>query len=185
MTILSQTMEEDPTEVVAGEDLTITVRALDAYDNLCESQECTFFLEAEAIPQLDEALTGASLRQREAPQRYLVQLSRGVVTQRVPVRVSGEMWVRLLQPSAHALDASATKRLRVIASPAISIDVVNIPEQGRAGVDFEIVVRALDQFGNVDDSFERDVTLAADGPQARRGRRARAWGVERVSFPSL
>jgi len=26
-------------------------------------------------------------------------------------------------------------------------------------------VRALDQFGNVDESFERDVTLAADGPQ--------------------
>ena len=36
--MLSQTMEEDPAEVVAGEDLTVTVRALDAYDNLCESQ---------------------------------------------------------------------------------------------------------------------------------------------------
>ena len=38
LTMLSQTMEEDPAEVVAGEDLTVTVRALDAYDNLCESQ---------------------------------------------------------------------------------------------------------------------------------------------------
>jgi len=157
--------QPDPPQLVAGEDLAVTVRALDAFDNLCEAQECTFFLEAEAVPTLDDALSGASLRAREPPQRFLVQLSRGQVTQRVPVRVAGELWVRLLQPSAHGLDSDATQRLRVVPAPAISIDVLNLPEQSRAGVDFEIVVRALDQFGNVDESFERDVTLAADGPQ--------------------
>ena len=60
--------------------------------------------------------------------------------------------------------ASATARVRVVAAPAVSVDVVNIPERGRAGVDFELVVRALDQFGNVDEAFERDVTLDCDGP---------------------
>jgi len=164
LTIARPSGDESPSQVTAGEDLTVSVRALDAYDNLCDLQECTFFIEAEGIPLLDETLTSAGQLHREPPQRYLVQLSKGEVSQRVPTRVAGELWIRLLQPSAHGLDTSATKRVRVTAASAISVDVVNIPEQGHAGVEFEIVVRALDQFGNVDDTFERDVSLACDGP---------------------
>jgi len=143
----SQSRQEDPTKMVAGEDLIVCVSAVDAYDNLCEDQECTFFLEAESIPQLDDALESIIARRREPPQRYLLQLSKGKASQKVPVRIAGELWIRLLQPSAHQLDVSATKRLKVCASPAVSVDVVNLPEQGHVGVDFEIVVRALDQFG--------------------------------------
>ena len=38
---------------------------------------------------------------------------------------------------------------------AVSIDVINMPEAGRTGVEFQLMVRALDQFGNVDENFER------------------------------
>ena len=38
-----------------------------------------------------------------------------------------------------------------------------MPEAGQTGIEFELVVRALDQFGNVDETFERDVTLDNDG----------------------
>lgn len=110
-------------------------------------QECSLFVEVECIPHIDEILSDCTLRPRESTQRYLIQLSKGRVTQKVPVRQSGELWIRLIEPSARHLDVSAAKRLRVTPSPAVSVDVVNLPEHGRAGVDFEIVVRALDQFG--------------------------------------
>ena len=47
----------------------------------------------------------------------------------VPVRVAGELRLRLAQPSVHTLDASAGVRLRVVAAPAVTIDVTNVPEQ--------------------------------------------------------
>ena len=56
-----------------------------------------------------------------------------------------------------------TRKLKVAAAHAVSIDVVNMPEAGRAGVEFQLMVRALDQFGNVDDTFEREVALDSDG----------------------
>lgn len=104
-------------------------------------------METETVPQLDEALTGAPHRQREPSRRYLLQLSKGLAQQRMHATIAGELWIRLLQPSVRSLDASATKRMRVVAAPAILVDVVNLPEQGHSGVDFEIAVRALDQFG--------------------------------------
>ena len=51
---------------------------------------------------------------------------------------------------------------KVVAADAVSIDVVNMPEAGRAGVEFAFLVRALDKFGNVDEKFEREVTLDSD-----------------------
>ena len=45
---------------------------------------------------------------------------------------------------------------------AVSIDVVNMPESSNTRV-FEFLVRALDQFGNVDELFEREVTLDGEG----------------------
>ena len=93
----------------------------------------------------------------------MLTLSGGEASQRVPTRVAGELRLQLKDPSLPNLDLSSKARLQVIAAKAVSIDVVNMPEAGRAGVEFQLMVRALDQFGNVDDSFEREVTLDSDG----------------------
>ena len=154
-----------PTSVTAGQDILVSVRALDAYMNLVPHQEVTVFLEAELKPVYDENLVNANLSQhaKEPAQKYLLTLSSGEAFTRVPTRVAGELFLRLVQPNVLNLDLSGTRRLKVAAATAVSIDVVNMPEAGRAGVEFQLMVRALDQFGNVDDSFEREVALDSDG----------------------
>ena len=57
----------------------------------------------------------------------------------------------------------ADAAIRVCAAEAVTIDVVNIPEAGRAGLAFELVLHARDKFGNVDEAFEREVALDQDG----------------------
>ena len=120
-----------------------------------ESQ-CTFFLEVELRPKVDEALTN-TLAAREPPQRYMLQLSNGEAHQRVPTRLAGELSLRLVQPSVLSIDLSATAKIKVVAARAVSIDVVNVPEAGRGGVEFSLLVRALDQYGNVDEAFDAEV----------------------------
>ncbi len=156
------TLPSGETQVRAGEEVLVAIKALDAYNNLVLHQQCTFFLEAELRPNVDEALTN-TLATREPPQRYMLQLSNGEATQRVPTRLAGELSLRLVQPSVLSIDLSATAKLKVVAAPAVSIDVVNIPEAGRGGIEFELVVRALDPYGNVDEHFEREVELDQDG----------------------
>ena len=143
----------------------MSVRALDAYNNLVPHQECTVFLEAELKPTYDDALVNTELSQhaREPPQKYMLSLSGGEAFQRVPVTVAGELYLRLVQASLSSLDLSATRRLKVVAASAVSIDVVHMPEAGKVGVEFQLMVRALDQFGNIDEAFEREVTLDSDG----------------------
>ena len=152
-----------PTTVTAGHDVLVSVKGLDAYMNLVPHQEVTVFLEAELKPVYDDSLTNANLSQqaKEPPQRYLLTLSNGEAFQRVPTRVAGELTLRLVQASSPNIDITASRRLKVHAASAVSIDVVNMPEAGRAGVEFQLMVRALDQFGNVDDSFEREVLSTA------------------------
>jgi len=152
-----------PTQVKAGEDVHVRIKALDAFTNLVAHQQCTFFLEVELKPSLDDALTNATAVAQEAPQRYMLQLSDGEAVQRVPTRIAGEMLLRLVQPSLLSVDVSSTARLRVMPATAVSIDVANMPEAGKAGLEFHLLVRALDQFGNVDDTFDREVTLDNDG----------------------
>ena len=55
-------------------------------------------------------------------------------------------------------------RARVVAAEAASVEVVNIPEAGTAGVAFELVVHARDRFGNVDEAFEREVAIQHEVP---------------------
>ena len=71
--------------------------------------------------------------------------------------------MQLKEPSLPNLDLESKARLKVVAADAVSIDVVNMPEAGRAGVEFQFLVRALDQFGNVDERFEREVALDSEG----------------------
>jgi len=154
-----------PTSVTAGHDVLVSVKALDAYSNLVPQQEVSVFLEAELKPIYDENLTNANLSQqaKDPAQKYLLTLSNGEALQRVPTRVAGELTLRLVQASDPSIDASATRRLKVKAANAVSIDVVNMPEAGRAGVEFQLMVRALDQYGNVDETFAREVQLDSDG----------------------
>ena len=128
-------------------------------------QECTVFLEAELKPVYDDSLTNTNLSQQahEPPQKYMLTLSQGEAFQRVPTRVAGDLLLRLVQPTIPNLDLSSQRRLKVVSAHAVSIDVVNMPEAGRAGVEFQLMVRALDQFGNVDETFERQVALDSDG----------------------
>ena len=92
----------------------------------------------------------------------MLTLSGGEASQRVPTRVAGELRLQLKDPSLPNLDLSSKARLQVIAAKAVSIDVVNMPESSNTRV-FEFLVRALDQFGNVDELFEREVTLDGEG----------------------
>lgn len=149
--------------VTAGTDVLVTVRAIDAYNNVVPSSNCTVFLEAELKPTYDDALTNANLPPASEPaQKYLLTLSGGEAKQRVPTRVAGELKLQLKEPNQPNLDLTSRARVKIVPSSAVSIDVINMPEAGRAGVEFQFLVRALDQFGNVDESFERDVTLDSD-----------------------
>lgn len=151
-------------EVTAGRDVIVSIKAIDAYNNIVPAQQCTVFLEAELKPLYDEALTNTSRQAaNEPPQRYMLTLNGGEATQRVPTRVAGELRLQLKEPSLPNLDLSSRARLKVVAADAVSIDVVNMPEAGRAGVEFQFLVRALDKFGNVDERFEREVALDSDG----------------------
>merc|ERR1711871_1528990 len=47
-------------EVTAGRDVLVSVKAIDAYNNIVPAQQCTVFLEAELKPLYDEALTNTS-----------------------------------------------------------------------------------------------------------------------------
>ena len=114
------------------------------------------------MPVLDESLSTLSQRPREPPQRYMLQLSGGVATQVVPTRQAGELSLKMTQPSA-SIEHSATARVKVVAGKACSVDVLNIPEAGQAGQAFELVCCARDKFGNVDEAFEKEVTLDYDG----------------------
>ncbi|KOO31863.1 hypothetical protein Ctob_008003 [Chrysochromulina tobinii] len=143
-------------QVRAGDEVLVAIKALDAYNNLVLHQQCTFFLEVELRPKVDEALTN-TLAAREPPQRYMLQLSNGEAHQRVPTRLVGELSLRLVQPSVLSIDLSATAKIKVVAARAVSIDVVNVPEAGRGGVEFSLLVRALDQYGNVDEAFDAEV----------------------------
>ena len=44
-------------EVTAGRDVIVSIKAIDAYNNIVPAQQCTVFLEAELKPLYDEALT--------------------------------------------------------------------------------------------------------------------------------
>jgi len=169
-----------PTSVTAGHDVLVSVKALDAYSNLVPQQEVSVFLEVELKPIYDEALTNANLghQAKEPAQKYLLTLSNGEAMQRVPTRVAGEMILRLVQANDPSIDVTATRQLKVTAASAVSIDVVNMPEAGRAGVEFQLMVRALDQFGNVDETFEREVVLDSDG--APPGMIIEAGGIVRM-----
>ena len=96
-------------------------------------------------------------------QTYDLVLRKGEVTKTVLVELAGEHTLRLSEPSDEALDVSSMVRIRVLAQKATTIDVSNIPEAGRAGLDFELVVAARDKFGNVDETFEQEVSLNHDG----------------------
>ena len=154
----------EPTEVTAGKDVLVTIKAIDAYNNIVPAQQCTVFLEAELKPLYDEALTNTSRQPaNEPPQKYMLTLSGGEAMQRVPTRIAGSLALQLKEPSLPNLDLESKARLKVVAADAVSIDVVNMPEAGRAGVEFQFLVRALDQFGNVDERFEREVALDSEG----------------------
>ena len=154
-------------QVSAGTDVLVSIRAIDAYNNLVPAQQCTVFLEAELKPVYDEALTNINLQPAsEPPQKYMLTLSGGEASQRVPTRVAGELKLQLKDASIPNLDLSSKAKLTVKAASACSIDVVNMPEAGRAGVEFQFFVRALDQFGNIDEAFEREVVLDSSGAPA-------------------
>ena len=71
---------------------TTSVKAIDAYNNLVPGQQCTVFLEAELKPTYDEGLTNANLQPASEPaQKYLLTLSGGEASQRVPTRIAGEL----------------------------------------------------------------------------------------------
>jgi len=160
---LVQVESDAPTEVRAGEDVVVSIKALDAFNNLVVHQQCTFFLEVDLKPQIDETLTNAINVSHDLPQRYMLQLSQGEAIQRVPTRTAGEISLTLVQPSLRNVDVTSAARIKVAPAKAVTIDVVNMPEEGRAGLEFHLIVRALDQFGNVDESFDRSVTLDSDG----------------------
>ena len=144
------------------------MRALDAFDNLVDNAagrqgELRLFLEVAVDPLLDESLSTAAQRPREPPQRYMLQLMGGVASQRVPTQVAGELTIRMAQPSHPTVEHGGAARIKVVAGKATSVDVLNIPEAGQAGQAFELVCLARDRFGNVDETFEKEVTIDYDG----------------------
>ena len=128
----------------------------------------------------------------------MLQLERGVASQRVPTQVAGEMIFKMAQPSQPTVEVGGSARIKVVAGKATSVDVLNIPEAGQAGSAlelwlhllwpyllwlsyllwpyllwpcllwqagsaFELVCLARDPFGNIDESFEKEVTIDYDG----------------------
>ena len=87
----------------------------------------TLFLEASLVPQLDETLSTASQRPREPPQRYMLTLTNGVATERVPTRVAGELTVKMVQQSPPTATTSVTSASSVLSSmAAVQLKATNL-----------------------------------------------------------
>ena len=93
----------------------------------------------------------------------MLQLREGQASQRVPTRVAGELSLKMVQPSLPTIEHGGSARVKVVAGKASSVDVLNIPEAGQAGQAFELVCLARDAYGNVDETFEKEVTIDYDG----------------------
>jgi len=120
-------------------------------------------LEVEAFPQVDEQLSLAGGAPQQRVTTHALVLKKGETSKAVLVEVAGEHRLRLSEPSDRSVDVMATARVLVAPAKAVSLDLSNIPEAGKAGLDFELVVRARDKFGNIDDTFEQAVSLNHDG----------------------
>ena len=115
----------------------VSIRAIDAYNNQCRRSSAPS--SSRRLPVYDEALTNINRSPRQAP-KYM-SLSRAARRARVPMRVA-ELKLQLKDASIPNLDLSSKAKLTVKAASACSIDVVNMPEAGRAGVEFQFFVRA-------------------------------------------
>jgi len=157
--------EEEPVDTVtAGAELAIKVRTVDAYENISPSF-CGFAtLEAKLKPRMADSLFTAQSEPR-LPFTFPLAFTGGEAQVIVPTKEAGELQLGVLSPSDRSLDVqSARARVSVSAAAAVSVEVVNLPEAGCAGVSFELVVHAKDMFGNVDETFESEVALDHDQP---------------------
>jgi hypothetical protein len=153
---------ESPAQVVAGTELQLRLRALDVHGNVSLSCTCESTLEADVEPRVDDELASSgSTRAQATMQPYLIKLDQGEANKVVHTSTAGKLTLRLTKLT-EPIDGSATFATQVVADKAVAIDVVKIPEAGRAGLDFELVVRAHDRFGNTDESFEKEVSLDHD-----------------------
>jgi len=113
--------------------------------------------------ELDEHLSTGGTVPSHNVTTYELGLRKGEATKTILFELAGEHSLRLTKPSNEHLDVTSMARIKVIARKASKIDVCNIPEAGRAGLEFELVVLARDRYGNVDHTHEQDVSLNHDG----------------------
>lgn len=160
----SRPMTARPLQLTAGDVATVHIRALDAFGNLVvHGEEIHVLLQAEAIPELDEHLSTGGTVPSHNVTTYELGLRKGEATKTILFELAGEHSLRLTKPSNEHLDVTSMARIKVMARKASKIDVCNIPEAGRAGLEFELVVLARDRYGNVDHTHEQDVSLNHDG----------------------
>jgi hypothetical protein len=160
----SRPMTARPLLLTAGDVATVHVRALDAFGNLVvHGEDVHVLLQAEAIPELDEHLSTGGTVPSSKVTTYELGLHKGEATKTVFFELAGEHTLRLTKPSNEHVDVTSMARVKVSARKATKIDVCNIPEAGRAGLEFELVVLARDRYGNVDHTHEQEVSLNHDG----------------------
>jgi hypothetical protein len=160
----SRPMTARPLHLTAGDVALVHIRALDAFGNLVvHGEEIHVSLQAEAIPEVDEHLSTGGTVPSQKVTLYELALRKGEATKTILFELAGEHSFRLIKPSNQHVDVTSMARVKVSARKATQIDVCNIPEAGRAGLEFELVVLARDRYGNVDHSYEQDVSLNHDG----------------------
>jgi len=82
-----------------------------------------------------------------------VPIDTSVSTRAVRVVAAGAVTIHVAQASPNH-----TATYTVSSPPAPeTVHVSQIPEAGRTGLTFELLVHALDEHGNVDETFEREV----------------------------
>ena len=92
-------------------------------------------LEVEAFPQVDEQLSLAGGAPQQRVTTHALVLKKGETSKAVLVEVAGEHRLRLSEPSDRSVDVMATARVLVAPAKAVSLDLSNIPEAGKAGLD--------------------------------------------------
>ena len=139
----------NPTDVTAGGSASVTVQALDTYNNIDTNFNSDVTLTA----------NGSAVINGGSP---LVDIVNGIGTISVSNNVAETVTLGLSDTQSTGLTVTSTQD--VIFSPAVAIKfVVFDPSDTTAGNNTTVTVKALDSNNNVDTNYNNDVTLTVSG----------------------
>jgi phosphotransferase system IIA component/3'-phosphoadenosine 5'-phosphosulfate (PAPS) 3'-phosphatase len=136
----------DPVDGTVDAAITVTVRALDQFGNVATTEN-------RDVTLLTTGSTNGG---------GVVSIVNGVGARLITDPVAETVTLRLADSQGTGLDVSSTQSVVFAPGTALQYSIVN-PVDGIVQSPMQVTVRALDQFGNVATSENRDITLVTSG----------------------